>query len=148
MYKIIHHTGKLVEIRIWSPVSIDEAVRWAQDHEDAIREIGGPYVCFVDVVDATVFPQDVADAYVATMKNEPRLQRTGVLLNQSPTLGLQVQRMIRESNHPSRKVFRDPSRLEAWLDDVLDPYERRRLRDVLAHRMSSVGPQSWRMRLA
>jgi hypothetical protein len=142
MYTIEHHVGRLVEIRIWSPVSLEEAVRWGRDHRAIIDAVSGPYVCLVDLVDATVFPQDVVDAYVATMKSEPRLLRTGTLLNTSPTLGLQIQRMIREANHPDRKVFRDPHALGTWLGEPLTPAERLRLRDALARHDAPPGTSS------
>jgi len=137
VYHLDHQVGRLVEIRIWSPVSLEEAVRWGRDHNALIDRVVGPYVCFVDLVDATVFPADVVDAYVATMKTEPRLLRTGTLLNASPTFGLQIQRMIREANHPDRKAFRDPAELESWLGAVLDAPERRRLGELVAVRRAA-----------
>ena len=142
MYTIQHHTGRLLEIRIWSPVSLEEAVRWGQDHDDVIKSVPGPYICFVDLIDATVFPQDVVEAYVATMKNEPRLLRTATLLNQSPTLGMQIHRMIREANHPDRKVFRDPDELFPFLAEVLNEPERARLRELLWDRQPSSPPSA------
>ena len=140
MYTILHRVGRLVEITIRSPVSIDEALRWQRDHDAAVDEVGGPYVCFVDVVDATVFPPDVADAYVATMRREPKLVRTGILLNADPVLSLQVQRMIRESHVPHRRTFRAPRDLEAWLGEVLTPAERARLGERLYARASNRPP--------
>src|SRR5689334_19833485 len=140
MYSIRNHTGRLVEIRIWSPVSLEEAVRWSTDHEDMVSSIDGPYICFVDLIDANVFPRDVVDAYVATMKNEPRL------LNQSPTFGMQIHRMIREANHPDRKVFRDPDELFPFLAEVLDDAEQARLRDLLWDRRPSAPPSGRALR--
>jgi hypothetical protein len=140
MYTIVHRVGRLVEITIRSPVSLEEAFRWQNDHNAAIRQVGGPYVCYVDVVEATVFPPDVADAYVATMRNEPKLLRTGILLNEDPVLSLQVQRMIREGNVPTRRTFRAPHELEAWLGEVLTPPERTRLGELLAARGSQRPP--------
>ncbi len=134
MYQIANRVGKLVEIRIWSPVSIEETVPWAREHDTVIGSIVGPYVCLVDLVDATVFPQEIVEAYVATMKSEPRLLRTGTLLNHSPTMGLQIQRMIREANHLQRKAFREPAELERWLADVLTRAERERLRELMEPR--------------
>ncbi len=116
-----------MEIQIWSPVSVEETIPWQRAHDDVIAALEGPYVCLVDLVEATVFPQNVVDAYVATMKDEPRLLRTATLLNESPTFGMQIQRMIREANHPGRRVFRAPDELAAWLGEVLDAPERDRL---------------------
>jgi hypothetical protein len=141
MYSLGHRVGRLVEIRIWSPVSMEEAVRWGRDHDALIDSVKGPYICLVDLVDATVFPQDVVDAYVKTMRNEPRLLRTGTLLNQSPTLSLQIARMIREANNPERRAFRDPEQLGTWLGEVLTREERARMQAVLArHKTPSVPP--------
>lgn len=142
MYAIERKVGGLVEIRIWSPVSLDEVGTWAKDHDAVIDAIPGRYVCLVDLVDATVFPQEVVDGYVATMRNEPRLRRTATLLAESPTLGLQIQRMLREANNPERRSFRDIAALEAWLGEVLTPAERARLSLVLDARRR--GPASGR----
>jgi hypothetical protein len=134
MYTIVHQVGRLIEITIRAPVSLAEARRWQRDHDAAVARIMGRYVCYVDVVDATVFPPDVADAYVATMRKEPKLLRTGILLNEDPVLSLQVQRMVREVNVPTRRTFRVPHELEAWLSEVLTPSERVRLGEKLAER--------------
>jgi len=131
VWSIDRRVGKLVEIRIWSPVTLEETVPWGEAHDSLVSKIDGAYVCLVDLVDATVFPQDVAHGYVRTMKNETNLVRTGTLLNQSPTFGMQIQRMIREANNPNRRAFRDPSELYEWLSEVLDDEERGRLRELL-----------------
>jgi hypothetical protein len=134
VWSIDRVAGKLVEIRIASPVSLEETVPWSAAHDALIASIDGPYVCFVDLVDATVFPADVVNGYVKTMRNEERLLRTGTLLNTSPTLGMQIHRMIREANHPSRRAFHEPRELFEWLAEVLDRDERDRLRDLLRAR--------------
>ena len=134
MYSVRNEVGQLVEIRIWSPVSVEEAVGWGVEHDAAIDRVRGPYVCFVDLVDATVFPPDAVDAYVATMRNETRLVRTGTLLPASPTVALQIERMIRESGNRERRAFRNPEQLEGWLAQVLGPDEQLRLRTLCAMR--------------
>ena len=143
MYSIQCRVGGLVEIRIWSPVSLEEVEPWSREHDAVIHGIPGPYVCFVDLADATVFPPDVVDGYVATMKNEPRLRRTATLLAESPTLGLQIQRMIREANHPERRSFRDPDALEDWLGEVLSPAEKARLKLLLGERRKVPSSRRW-----
>lgn len=134
MFTIEHQVGRLIEVTIRAPVSLEEAQQLQRDYAAAIERAMGRYVCYVDVVDATVFPPDVVDAYVATMRKEPKLLRTGILLNEDPVLSLQVQRMIRESKVPARRTFRVPHELEAWLSEVLTPSERARLGEKLAER--------------
>jgi hypothetical protein len=107
MFSIEHGVGRLVEITIWSPVAAEEAAPWAALHDRVVAGVGGPYLCLVDLSRATVFPPDAVDAYLATMRNEPQLLRTATLLGKSPTLHLQIARMIREVNHPQRRAFRD-----------------------------------------
>lgn len=134
MYSIEHHVGRLVEIRIWSPVSAAEATPWAALHDRVVARVHGPYVCLVDLVDAPVFPPDAVDAYVSTMRNEPRLLRTATLLGRSPTLHLQIQRMIREAQNASRQAFRDPNPLFQFLRPVLTAQEAVRVTELLVPR--------------
>ncbi len=134
MWAIEHAVGRLVEIRIWSPVSLAETGPWAQRHNAVSDAVVGPYVCLVDLVDATVFPPDVVDGFVSTMRNEPRLLRTATLLNASPTFGMQIQRMIREADNPERRAFRDPAELLAWFSGVLTDAECARVCTLLASR--------------
>ncbi len=131
MWSIENRVGRLVELRIWSPVSLEEVPPWARRHDEVIAALSGPYVCLVDVSRATVFPQDVVDRYVAYMKAEPNLVRTGVLLSASPTQSLQIARMIREAAAPNRKAFRAPDELAAWLSQSLEEKEAARLRQAL-----------------
>ncbi len=134
MWSVDCKVGRLVEIRIWSPVTLAETDPWGAAHDAVIAAVDGPYVCFVDLVDATVFPPDVVAGYVKTMKNEERLVRTGTLLSESPTFGMQIQRMIREANNPERRAFREPRELFDWLGEKLDRAERDRLRELLRAR--------------
>jgi hypothetical protein len=134
VYVVERRVGRLVEFRISSPVSLEEAVDWGHDHDRVVRSVGGAYVCFVDLVDATIFPPDIVDRYVSTMKSEHALLRTATLLNPSPTFGMQIQRMIREAKSPDRRTFRDPPELAVWLGEVLTAPERARLSELLAAR--------------
>ena len=134
MYEIVNRVGKLVEIRLWSPVTAEEATVWAKDHDRVVTTVGGPYVCLVDLFDAKVFPQDAVDAYTAVMKAEPLLKRTGSLLSYSPTSVLQVHRMLRETDNPVRRAFTQVPPLLEWLDPALTSLERERLREALTER--------------
>jgi len=134
VFAIENRVGRLVEIRIASPVTVDEADAFGARHDVVIAAVKGSYVCLVDLVDATVFPPDVVAAFVKTMRGEERLLRTGTLLHPSPTFGMQIQRMIREANLDQRRAFRDPWQVFDWLSEVLVPSERERLRDILLPR--------------
>lgn len=137
MYRVDNPVGSLVEIAIWSPVSIDEAQAWGRDHDMVIDGVEGPYVCFVDLRGARVFPPEVVNAYVSTMRSESRLRRTATLLPDSAVVSLQIGRMIREAGHPQRQAFEDPGQLYAWLGEVLGAPERERLGALLEVRPSA-----------
>jgi hypothetical protein len=132
MFSIEHRVGRLVEIRIWSPISAAEAAPWAKLHDQVVASVGGAYFCLVDLARATVFSPEAVDAYLATMRNETQLLRTATLLGQSPTQHLQILRMIRAANHPQRKAFREAALVHAFLAEIATPEERARLTELLA----------------
>ena len=107
MYSIESHVGRLIEVRFWSPVGEGEAMGWRRDHDAMLQSVLGNYIVLVDMTDANVFPPDMVEAYVATMRNEPRLLRAALVLSASPTLSLQIQRILRDAFHPHRRTFRD-----------------------------------------
>ena len=134
MYCIESHVGRLIEVRFWSPVGEGEAIGWRRDHDAMLQSVLGSYIVFVDLSDANVFPPDMVEAYVATMRNEPRLLRAALVLSASPTLSLQIQRILRDAFHPHRRAFRDMREAETFLGDVVSLPERTRLREVIERR--------------
>jgi precorrin isomerase len=67
--------------------------------------------------------------------NNARVERSAALASyDAPTAVMQFARLIRESNFAHRKIFMQPHELIAWLDQVLDPDEQKRLREFLAER--------------
>ena len=132
MYKVTHQVGRLVEIAIWSPVSLEEAGKWGQEHDKVVDSVGQPYVCFVDLRGAKVFPPEIVTAYLSTMKAEQQLVRTATMLPESALVALQINRMIREAGHPERRTFSNADELRRSLGEVLDEKERARLEQCLA----------------
>jgi len=132
MYVIGHQVGKLVEVRIWGPTTPSEAMEWERELGTILRLIPGRYACLLDLHDAQVFPQPVADVVLATMRNDnAKLERTAVLVGQSATLGFQIQRMIMEASLPRRRMFQSAGDLEPWLGEVLSEPEKHRLHALL-----------------
>ncbi|HVK67425.1 MAG TPA: hypothetical protein VM694_23225 [Polyangium sp.] len=134
MYSIESHVGRLIEVRFWSPVGEGEAIGWRRDHDAMLQSVLGSYIVFVDLSDANVFPPDMVEAYVATMRNEPRLVRAALVLSASPTLSLQMQRILRDAFHPQRRAFREMREAENFLGEIVSLPERARLREVIERR--------------
>jgi hypothetical protein len=69
-----------------------------------------------------------------------RIERSGILAApDSPTTLMQFFRLVRESEHPSRRVVTSLTELEDWLSPVLSHLEMKRMRDFLAE-ASDVAP--------
>lgn len=143
MYTIESKVGRLIEVRFWAPILSEEPGAWRRDHERMIGAMLNTYVFFVDLGDAPVFPPDMIESFSVTMKNEARLLRMALLLGSSPTLGLQMQRLVRDAQHPHRKIFREPREAEAYLSEILTLSERTRLHELAGDRRNELsGPAS------
>jgi hypothetical protein len=143
MYTIESKVGRLIEVRFWAPILAEEPGAWRRDHERMIAAMLNTYVFFIDLADAPVFPPDMIEAFTVTMRNEARLLRMALLLGSSPTLGLQMQRLIRDANHPHRRIFRDAREAETYLSEIMTLSERTRLHELAADRRGDfTGPSS------
>lgn len=142
MHTIESKVGRLIEVRFWPPMLGEEPGAWRRDHERMIAAMLNTYVFFVDLTDAPVFPPDMIEAFTQTMRNETRLLRMAILLGTSPTLGLQMQRLVRDAQHPHRKIFRDAKDAETYLSEILTLSERTRLHELASDRRDTNGPAS------
>ncbi len=128
MHKAENAVGRLVEVRFASPLTLDEVKEFVGEHRAITNRLARKYVGVVDLLQADVFPIPVAEALIQLLSGmAPMVERTALLIRESALFALQVERVIRNSNHPDRRVFRDPEQLKAWLGEVLDPTERARL---------------------
>ena len=139
MHKVEHHVGRLVEVKLASPLEIQEVQQFVKELTAIIASIPSKYVGVVDLLEAHVFPGAVADTLIQLLSTaSPRVERTAMLIGESATFALQVERVIRTANNENRHVFRRPQELEAWLDEVLTLEERARLKHFLASRNAAV----------
>lgn len=128
MYKVDNHVGRLVEVRLASPLDVSDVQRFVQDMTAVMEKVKGKYVGVVDMLDAHVFPANVADTLSKLLSGAAtRVERTAMLIGNSAVFGLQVERVIRDANNPNRRVFRVTRELTSWLNEVLTPAERARL---------------------
>jgi hypothetical protein len=142
MYTVEHHTGKLFEVRLATPITEQELQEFVRDLNRVLGGIPGKYVGVTDLIEAHVFPPYVTQTMIQYMAaSSPRVVRSGMLVNESATFGMQVERVLRSSNSDHRRAFRKAEELEAWLGEVLTVEERVRLRRFLAPRLSGM-PQA------
>ncbi len=132
MYSSENREGRLIELRVVTPMSAEEILDLQKTHLEVTREVKGEYAVAVDMLRAQVFPPQMAERFIALMSQlNPRLIRSAILISESAVLGLQAERAISTAGDANRKAFRDPLALEHWLGEVLTARERNRLRNFL-----------------
>ena len=128
MYLVENHAGRLIEVKLASPLAIQEVEQFTQQHLALMRKIPAKYVGVVSLLEAYVFPSAVADGLTKLLSGAAsHVERTALLIGDSAVFGLQVERVIRESNNPNRRAFRNGQELITWLGEVLTPTEQKQL---------------------
>ena len=137
MHKIQNMVGRLVEVRVTPPLTLDEIKQFVEEHKATVSRIPDRYVGVVDLHRADVFPAEVAAALIQLLSQmADRVERTAFLIGESAVFALQIERVIRNAANPNRKSFREPGQLKEWLGEILNASARLRLdrflTDVLA----------------
>jgi len=135
MFSVENHSGRLIETRTSSLATLDEVSQFgARFREVAQANDDRRVVICGDYRGMRILAPEVAEKFVAMlMVNNPRIERSAVLCAADhPTSGLQLERTVRQAGNPSRRTFRDPAELTAWLGEVLTMEERTRLAMFLA----------------
>lgn len=132
MHSVGNHAGRLIEVRIASPLTIQEAQQLAGELLAAMQDVARQYVGIVDLLGAHVFPPDVAETLIKLLSgNAPHVIRTAMLIGDSAVFALQVERGIRSSDPDKRRAFRSPEDVKAWLGEVLTAEEKAALERFL-----------------
>jgi hypothetical protein len=133
MYRTENPAGRLVTLRLVSPISDEESMGVVADVKRVLGGVSGRGVICTDLTGAKTFSQPVAERFVALMRSDnPKIERSAFLVaREAATFGLQIERMIREAGNPSRRTFRSVPQIEAWVGELLTDGERIALRAFL-----------------
>jgi hypothetical protein len=125
--------GRLVEARLFRPRNAQQIAEFAETLGRTFVAVGASCVICADWRTTTLLAPEVADALVGLLRRgNSHFERSAVLLARDNALfQLQVERVIREANHPARSAFRQASAMRAWLSEILGPAERQRLGEFL-----------------
>ncbi|WP_394820991.1 hypothetical protein [Pendulispora albinea] len=135
MYSIANKVGRLVELTIVTPVTIEEAHRAFLELRACIQAVGGKIAGVADLTAIDIFAPEVADKLTQLMRSHnAHMERSAFLIGDAPTFGLQFMRMIREAGNPARRIFKRRAELESWLGEILTPEERERVHAYLDER--------------
>lgn len=133
MWTIEQRVGRLVEIRLVSPVSMPELQGFGQRIGEIAARLTKPgFIACTDLTGANILPPDVAEWFIRLMQRDnPVLERGAFLIGASAVFALQLERMFKQSSSHTRRTFREPGPLLAWLGELATPAERDRLRRLL-----------------
>jgi hypothetical protein len=129
-----NHVGRLFEVRVVPPVTLEETTRFLQDIVRLTTAQPGKIVACTDLRGGTrATDPNTIDIIAGVIRSEnPRLERNGLIVPAiSPTFTLQMERMIKSAGTAQRRIFKTRDEAEAWLGEVLTGAERARLRTFL-----------------
>ncbi|HEX6277410.1 MAG TPA: hypothetical protein VFZ53_30415 [Polyangiaceae bacterium] len=129
--------GRLLEIDVAAgfdqPSDIDDQIQLIVG---ALRNAPPKVVIAADWRPCRLFTPETSDRAIRLFSDlNQRIERSAILHRMDqPTSVLQVLRLIRETHFDRRRVFTNLDDAYAWLDPVLNPAERQRLREFFAQR--------------
>jgi len=128
MFTVEIRVGRLLEIRMESPLSAAEVLDFRSVTTATVRAAKRPLVVCTDLLRARVFsPESAAQITAMMQQDNPLVERNGILVGESALFSMQIERMLREAGPRSRRAFREPAALKLWLKEVLDENELWRL---------------------
>jgi hypothetical protein len=131
-FHVAASVGRLVEVRPEALPNVDAVGAIGAAIGKAIRAAGGEALFCVDWRRLRILAPPVADALVVLMKSgNPRLVRSAALIGAQAAFGLQVDRVLRSADNPSRRAFRDPEELLGWIGEVATAEEAAQARAFL-----------------
>lgn len=132
MYTLECRIGRLTEIRVQPPLSLDELRNFHPQVTRILARVSGQVVACTDLRHARVFSPDVADRLMTIIRTDgPRVDRSAFLVGESAVFSMQIARVLRAAGAPSRRAFLEPEDAIHWLSEVLSQAEVRRLREFI-----------------
>ena len=133
MYTLECHVGRLFEIRVQPPLSVEQLKGFHPQVTRILARVPGQVIGCTDLRKARVFGLDVADKLMTIIRTDgPRVERNAYLVGESAVFSMQIARVIRMAGSPSRRAFTEPDEAITWLSEVLTEPEILRLREFIA----------------
>ncbi len=131
--EFLNPTADLVIVRSIGPLSLDDAHGLAKKMSSVFLSGKRDFCACVDLRRCGVVSAPIADFFLEMLRRDnPLIKASAFLLSPSDiTLGMQVQRMLREANNPHRQSFHDLETLALWLSASMSPEAQKTLRDYL-----------------
>lgn len=131
MFSVANRVGELLEIRVASPLSMDDAMALFKQIYRTMPK-GHVSRVFVDARGLRIVDPAVVDAVVMLMRQDnPNVERNAFLVPSGALVTIQMERMLKELGATNRRAFQTRDEAEAWLGEVCTGAERGRLREFL-----------------
>jgi hypothetical protein len=132
MYSVRISVGRLLELTLSSPFESADLKPFQALVRDVLQASPNKVIACSDLRRATVFTQDIVTGLIDLMRSDnPKIERSGILIAGSAVFTMQMERIVRSSDHPDRRTFRNTVDCITWLSDLLDPPERRQLQQFV-----------------
>jgi hypothetical protein len=132
MFSLQNRVGRLVEARFSSPLTRADVESAIETTRGLVTAAPGRLVFCSDTRMLHLIPADTVDLLVGMLTRQtPKIERTAFLAPPQSTVRIQLDHILRKANSAERMCFNDPVPLVKWLDDVLNPNERVRLKAFL-----------------
>lgn len=138
--------GRLVEARVFRLANAAEVVDYGGAFARHLSGLSGRPILVADHRPVVIYAQDVVDALIDMFRvmNRHWERAALVIAPTNATLSLQLQRVVRESRNPSRRVFTDARDACRFLGELLHPDELVRAGAFLDESPPSTPPLSGR----
>jgi hypothetical protein len=121
--------GKLLEMRLVSPMSAADVDEFLNQTKGIVRDLRSSLVGCTDLREARILSPDAVSKLTEMMRfDNPRIVRNAILVGEGAVFSMQIERMVREAGSPLRRSFRETGEACTWLASVLTRPEQRRLR--------------------
>jgi hypothetical protein len=124
MYQLECRVGRLLELRFGAITTSDEHLEVAVRIVELAEQRGTRVVVAADHRRSVHFPPALLANISKGMRSvNAQVERSAILLPDT-LLSEQLDRIVRATNHPSRRVFQSLETWKTWLMEVLDTAER------------------------
>ena len=126
--------GRIVQLQVRRLADLDDVEALHAEVTAQIRSAGTEVVICSDCRFASPVSREVAHVWARSMRqNNGGVVRSGIILDPANTMfNLQLERVVRCSIHPQRRLFDDVTMVRDWLGVTLSEPEREALRQLLA----------------
>jgi hypothetical protein len=128
MFSVANQAGALLEIRVASPFSMEDAMALFKQIYRLMPR-GRTARVIADLRGLRVVDPAIIDVVTTFMKQDnPYVERNAFLLpDAGALLGIQGERMLKQVGAATRRTFRDRVEAETWMAEILTFEEKRRL---------------------